>query len=221
MTQIKVQPEEPPKGGPPAQLRCYNHPAHRATGVCSICKRGVCSSCQVIFRGRRFCREDADMLRKKQVDTVKAQRRKNAISAGAILAFLDGMAGAVVGFLLIVIGLIGPQAQSSYSLTSTLQPFFTYFANVLAFPSSQALEVGLFIFAIGLLDMFAAVGMIKRSRVAGAISITVSILGGVAVGSYLVILALAGVFTYAYIVSAVIKVGLIGFGWKYLDEWWA
>jgi hypothetical protein len=33
-----------------------------------------------------------------------------------------------------------------------------------------------------------------------------------------VILALAGFFTYLYIVSAVIKVVLIGFGWKHLDE---
>jgi hypothetical protein len=172
----------------------------------------------VIFRGRRFCKDDAALLRKQQVDTVKAHRRKIAVEAGAVLAFLDGMAGAVVGFLLVVIGLIGPEAQTSYSLTNTLQPFFTYFANVLEFPPSQALEVGLLIFAIGLLDMFAAVGMIKRSRVAGVISIAVSILGGVAVGSYLVILALAGFFTYVYIVSAVIKVGLIGFGWKHLDE---
>ncbi len=218
MTQTKDQPGAPSAGGSAAQLHCYNHPAHRATGVCAICKKGVCSSCQVIFKGRRFCREDADMLRKKQVDTVKAQRRKNAISAGAILAFLDGMAGAVVGFLLVVIGLIGPEAQTSYSLTNTLQPFFTYFANVLAFPPSQALDVGLFIFGIGLLDMFAAVGLIKRSRVAGVVAIAVSVLGGVSVGSYLVILALAGIFTYAYIVSAVIKVGLIAYGRKYLDD---
>ena len=68
----------------------------------------------MISKGRRFCRDDADMLRKKQVDTVKAQRRKNAISAGAILAFLDGTAGAAVGFLLVVIGLVGPGAQTSY-----------------------------------------------------------------------------------------------------------
>ena len=80
------------------------------------------------------------------------------------------------------------------------------------------MEVGLFIFGIGLLDMFAAVGIIKRSRVAGVIAIAVSLLGGVAVGSYLVILVLAGFFTYLYIVSAVIKVVLIGFGWKHLDE---
>ena len=218
MTLTKDQRPTPPKGGTPAQLRCYNHPAHRAVGVCSICKRGICSSCQVIFKGRRFCKDDADLLRKKQVDTVKAQRRKNAISAGAILAFFDGMAGAVVGFLLVVIGLIGPEAQASYSLTNTLQPFFTYFANVLAFPPSQALAVGLFIFGIGLLDMFAAVGIIKQSRLAGVIAIAVSVLGGVAVGSYLVILALAGFFTYVYIISAVIKVMLIGFGWKHLDE---
>ena len=66
--------------------------------------------------------------------------------------------------------------------------------------------------------MFAAVGIIKRSRVAGVIAIAVSLLGGVAVGSYLVILVLAGFFTYLYIVSAVIKVVLIGFGWKHLDE---
>ena len=148
MTQTKDQQGPSPKGEPAAQLRCYTHPAHRATGVCTICKRGVCSSCQVISKGRRFCRDDADMLRKKQVDTVKAQRRKNAISAGAILAFLDGTAGAAVGFLLVVIGLVGPEAQTSYSLTDTLQPFFTYFANVLAFPPSQAMEVGLFIFGL-------------------------------------------------------------------------
>ncbi|MGD0638464.1 MAG: hypothetical protein ABSA72_10550 [Nitrososphaerales archaeon] len=218
MTQIKDHPGAPTKGEPAAPLRCYSHPAHRATGVCSICKLGVCSSCQVIFKGRRFCRDDAALLRKQQVDTAKARRRKIAIEASGVLALLDGMAGAVVGFLLIIIGLIGPQAQSSYSLTNTLQPFFTYFANVLTFPSSQALEVGLFIFGLGLLDMFAGVGMVKRSRLAGVLSIGISILGGVAVGSYLVILALAGFFTYVYLVSAVVKIGLIGFGRKHLDE---
>src|SRR5208283_292473 len=132
---------------------------------------------------------------------------------------LDGMAGAVVGFLLIIIGLIGAQAQNSYSLTNTLQPFFTYFANVLEFPSSQALEVGLFIFTLGLLDIFAGVGMLKRSRLAGLLALGISVLGGIMVGSYLVILALAGFFTYVYLVSAVIKMGLIAVGWKHLDEW--
>ncbi len=218
MTQTKDTSEAAPKTGTTAQLRCYYHPAHRAVGVCSVCKRGVCNSCQVIFRGRRFCKDDAALLRGKEQRTSKTQLRRNEITLGAIFAFLDGVAGAVVGFLLVIIGLIGPQAQTSYSFTSTLQPFFTYFANVLDFPATQALEVGLFIFCLGLLDIFAGVGMLRRSRVAGILAIGISILGGVAVGSYLVILALAGFFTYVYLVSAVAKIVLIGLGRKYLDE---
>jgi hypothetical protein len=144
--------------------------------------------------------------------------RRRAITFGAVFAFLDGLAGAVVGFLLIIIGLLGPEAQASYSFTSILQPFFTYFANVLEFPASQALEIGLLAFVLGLVDIMAGFLILRRSRIAGITAIVISVLGGLLVGSYLVILALAGIFTYVYVISAFVKVILIGLGWKYLDE---
>jgi hypothetical protein len=218
MTLTKDQPNAVRKPGPAAQTLCYIHPERKAVGVCSICRRGICRSCQVISKGRRFCKPDAEILRRQEQSTAKMLLKRRAIRLGAVFAFLDGLAGTVVGFLLIIIGLIGPQAQDSYSLTSILQPFFTYFADVLKFPSSQALEIGLFAFVLGLVDLMAGFFLLKRSRLAGIIAICVSVLGGVLVGSYLVILALAGFFTYVYVVSALVKVVLIGIGFKHLDE---
>ena len=124
--------------------------------------------------------------------------RKTAITIAAAFATLNGVAGAVVGFLLLVIGLLGPQAQNSYSLTPSLQPFFTYFGDVLNFPASQAVDVGLVAIGAGLLEIFAAILMLRRSRIAGMIAIATSILGGFLINSYLVILALAGVFAFTY-----------------------
>ncbi len=144
--------------------------------------------------------------------------RRNAINLAAILAFLNGTAGAVVGFLLIILGLLGPQAQGSYSLTPALQPFFTYFANVLTFPPSQAFGVGLLAFVVGLVDIFAGIMLLRRSRIAGILAIATSITGGFVVGSYLVILALAGAFVYVHIVFSFVKVVLIVLGWRHLDE---
>ena len=203
-----------------AQMGCHIHPNRRAVDVCSVCKRGVCSSCLVVFKGRSFCKSDAEILRRKELHPVSAQPRKTAIGAAAFIAVVDGAAGAIVGFVLIILGLIGPQAQNFDSLSSELQPFFSYFANVLNsnFPASQTLEIGLIAFMLGMGDMMAGMLLVKRSRIAGMATIVISIMWGVLVGSYFVILALAGILTYVGIAFAFAKIGLVVYAWRYLDE---
>ncbi|MGA2200077.1 MAG: hypothetical protein ABSG45_09085 [Nitrososphaerales archaeon] len=201
-----------------SQTHCYIHPERRSVAVCVVCKRGVCRLCSRVSKGRNFCPPDAAMLQRNYQRTSRAQFRRNAITLAAILAFLNGAGVSVVGFLLIIIGLLGPQAQSAYSLTPALQPFFTYFANVLDFPPSQTFGVGLFAFVIGLVDIFAGILLLRRSRIAGIISILVSILGIFVVSTYLVVLAVAGVFAYVHVVTSSLKALLVGLGWKHLDE---
>jgi len=46
----------------------------------------------------------------------------------------------------------------------------------------------------------------------------VAIVGGLLINSYLIILALAGAFTYIHIVLSTIKAILIGIGWDRLTE---
>ncbi|MGA2664612.1 MAG: hypothetical protein ABSF83_06695 [Nitrososphaerales archaeon] len=205
-------------GPTPAQGRCYIHPDRRAVGTCVVCRRGVCRLCFVEFKGKNFCSPDAELLRKKEQPTRMMRFKKTAITAASGLAVINGVSGAVVGFLLLVIGLIGPEAHSSATLTPALQPFFTYFANVLTFPASEALAIGLFAFVIAIVDIITGVLMIKQSRLAGIVSIAVAIVGGLLINSYLIILALAGAFTYIHIVLSTIKAILIGIGWDRLTE---
>jgi hypothetical protein len=198
---------------------CYIHPERRAVATCGVCKRGVCRLCRVSLNGKSFCRADEALLRGRvDAPSAKVSRRRHSITLAAVLSFFNGLAGTVVGFLLLIIGLLGPQAKASYSLTPALQPFFTYFADVLNFPSGQAIDVGLIAFVGGLLDIFAAYLLMRRSRIGGIIAVATSIFGGFLIGSYLVILALAGAFVYVHILTAAVKVALIAVGWKYLDE---
>ena len=50
-----------------SQMTCYNHHNRKAVGICSICRRGVCSSCQVVFKGRSFCKSDAEILLRRRI----------------------------------------------------------------------------------------------------------------------------------------------------------
>ncbi len=220
------QTPNPQAGARTPQSHCYVHPERRAVAVCAVCNRGVCRLCRATFNGRNYCRSDAETLQVK--DAVKLQKkaqltphtrfRRAAIYVAAVLAVLNGLAGAVVGFLLIVIGLVGHEPNASYSFTPVLQAFFTYFADVLKFPASQALDVGLLAFGAGIVDMSISMFLLRGSRAAGIAGIVVSILGGFVINTYLVVLALAGIFAYVYLVSSALKAVLIVLGRKYLDK---
>jgi len=69
---------------------------------------------------------------------------------------------------------------------------------------------------LGAVDMCAGYYLWRISKPWAVIAVAVSLLGGVMVGSYLEILALAGAFTFLWIATAVVKIGLIGQGWKHL-----
>jgi len=38
-------------------MKCYNHPEIEAVGVCTLCKRAVCSECGIEVQGKLVCRE--------------------------------------------------------------------------------------------------------------------------------------------------------------------
>lgn len=43
-------------------MKCYLHRKYAATGVCSVCGKGVCSRCAVEIGGKLYCRADADKV---------------------------------------------------------------------------------------------------------------------------------------------------------------
>lgn len=194
-------------------MRCYVHPTVPAVGLCSVCRRGVCKDCQVVLEGKRFCKRDAEMQLEKEERTAASKKRAFEVSLAAVIAFLDGMAGMVVGFLLALIGILGPSARSSPVVATTVAPFLNYFAAVLEFSSTNAVSVGLIALALGCMDVAAGYYLWQNSRAAGVLAIVTAVAGAGLISSYLVILALAGVFVFVWVISAVVKIGLILYRW--------
>ena len=77
---------------------------------------------------------------------------------------------------------------------------------------SSLVEIG------AVIDMYAGFQLWGRSKIAGVVSVSVAIAGGVIIGGYLEILALAGVFVSLYIASSIVKIVALGFGWKHLGN---
>lgn len=208
-----------------AQSHCYVHPDRRAVAVCSVCDRGVCRLCRTTLKGRNYCHADAEVLQVGQAEklrkgqlTTHAKLRRNLIWGAAALAAIDGLAGGVVGFMLIFYGLLEPEAKESYSLTSLLKGFFTFFSAVSSYPASQAVNVGLFVLSAGLVGIAAAILLYYRSRIGGVVCICIAVLGAALVIYYRIIFALAGGYVYVYVLTAAATVVLVVMGWKYLDR---
>jgi hypothetical protein len=145
------------------------------------------------------------------------KRKTVALNTASILAALDGLSGVVVGFLLIILGLLGPISSNPYILSNTFEPFLLYFANVIVFPAAQALEIGFALIILGIADMVAGYYLWRRSKIGAVVSVAVTGVAGGLLGGYLIIFALAGGFTYVYIISAVVKLMAIGYGWQRLE----
>jgi hypothetical protein len=197
-------------------MKCYNHPRVDAVGRCAVCIKPLCRDCLVVVGGNGYCEQDARKMRAKEERPNPVKRSVFAINTASILAVLDGLAGVVVGFLLITLGILGP-ASNAPILANSVGPFLQYFANVLLFPSGQAIEIGFALIILGVADMAAGYYLWRRSKLGAIVSVAVTSIAGGLLGGFLIILALAGAFTYVYIISAVIKLATIGYGWRRLQ----
>ena len=197
-------------------MKCYKHPQVDAVAVCAVCKRPICKSCQVVMEGRRFCKDHAErrLIREEQVASF--QERGRALTFATLFAELNGLAGAFVGFLLILIGLLAPTAQGSSVVASSVAPFLTYFSAVTNYPPGEVLTVGFVAFTAGSVGMVAGYFIWKRSKWGAIASIILAIFGEALIATYLEILALAGPFTFVWVGTAALRVTLIALGWKHL-----
>ena len=200
------------------QMGCYLHPNRRATAMCPICKKGLCSSCQVIIKGRAFCRSDAAILIRRDQQTRSAQARGAALTTAAVFDFLDGTGGAVVGLLLIILGLIQPQANVAFSFSQAFHQFIVYFENVLSFPQTRLLAMGFLGFTIGILDLIGGTLLLRRSRLGAFISVFASVMWALIISGSAIVSATVGVLGYFGLVLVIAKLPLIGFGWRQLEQ---
>lgn len=197
-------------------MKCYAHPNVDAVGVCAVCKRPLCRSCQVVFEGRRFCKEHAEKRLIREERAVALHRRGASLTVASILAFTNGLAAIVVGFLLVVIGLLGPTASSSPIVESTVGAFLRYFSAVTLFPADQTLTVGFVAFFAGTVGLAAAYYLWRRSKAAAVVCLVLAVFGEGFVATYLEVMALAGVFTFVWIVAVAASAVLIAIGWRHL-----
>ncbi len=198
-------------------MNCYNHPHVEAVGVCSVCGRGVCRSCQVIMEGHRYCKDHAEKRVEVEERVIGLHRRGWALSVGSILAITHGLAEIVVGFLLMILGMFNTPNQPSI-LTSTVGPFLNYFEAVLQFPPIQTIVVGFVLSILGILNLVAGYYLWRRSRAGAILAVVDGIVGGAVLGAYLVIFALAGSFTFISVATAAVEIGAIGYGWNHLKH---
>jgi len=70
---------------------------------------------------------------------------------------------------------------------------------------------------LGTADMIAGYYLWRRSKLGAIVSVAVTSVAGGLLGGYLIIFALAGGFTYVYIISAVVKLMAIVYGWRRLE----
>jgi hypothetical protein len=68
----------------------------------------------------------------------------------------------------------------------------------------------------GAVSMGAGYFLWRRSKKAAILSVMMAVLGEVLVRTYLEVVALAGVFTYVWVLLAVAQVVLTFYGWKRL-----
>ncbi len=197
-------------------MKCYLHPDRDAIGVCTICKRGVCRSCEVILEGRHYCKAHAEKRLVREERAEGLHKRGVALTLATILAILGGLSGVVVGFLLIIIGLLGPMAQNSTIVSSTIGSFLSYFQAVTAYPAAQTLLVGLAAFMFGAIGIAAGYFLWRRSKKAAILAAIMGVLGELLVVLAPEVIALAGAFTFVWVAATIVSIFLIAFGWKHL-----
>lgn len=197
-------------------MKCYNHPDVDAVGVCAWCKRPVCKSCQVIMEGHRFCKEHAEKRLIREDRAASFKKRGRALTLASIFAETNGLAGGIVGFLLIVIGLLGPSAKGSAVIASSVGQFLDYFNAVTNYPAGETLTVGFTTFVAGSIGMVAGYFLWRQSKLAAVVSVILAVFGEVLIGTYLEILALAGPFTFVWMGTALFRIVMIAVGWKHL-----
>jgi hypothetical protein len=170
-----------------------------------------------VYGLKRYCKEDAEKALKRDRVIVESTDRGLAITAASILSVTNGLFSVIVGFLLIILGLLGPAASGSSIVANSVEPFTKYFGQVLLFPTGQTVTVGFISFLAGFVDIASGYYLWRRSKLWAMISIIAAIVGPVLTSGYLEILALAGPFTFAILPIAVAKIGLIGYGWRHLE----
>jgi len=165
---------------------------------------------------RRLCKEHAERRLIQEEKATSVRKRGGAITLASVLAVLDGLAGVVVGFLAILIGLLAPTAGVSQYGPSAFSGFLDYFANVTSFPAGETLAVGFVAFSAGSISIAAGYYLCRQSKKAAILSIIMAVFGEALIGSYLVLLALAGAFTFIWVASAIVRIALIAYGWRHL-----
>lgn len=78
-----------------------------------------------------------------------------AITIASALDILEGLAGLVVGFLLIIIGLLALSSLNSSIMSTTVQPFLQYLAAVLTFSPDQSIVLGFVLMLFGTAEVVA------------------------------------------------------------------
>jgi len=198
------------------KLACKNHLTVPAVAICNYCGYGICRECTVVFGLKRYCKEDGEMALKRARVGKESDQRGMALTVAAVLSEINGSWSTIVGFLLIFLGLLGPAAQGSSIVATSVQPFTKYFGEVLLFPPGQTLTVGFVSFLAGLIDVASGYYLWRRSKPWAVISLLAAISGPLLISSYLEILALAGVFTFVILGIAIVKIAFIGYGWRRL-----
>ena len=89
-------------------MKCFQHPALDAVGVCASCGKGVCHDCAVEFQGRMHCKECVKKVAPVPAtpSTTSESRRGEVVrlSKGFYLGSIIGGMG--VGMVLYIIGII-------------------------------------------------------------------------------------------------------------------
>lgn len=199
-------------------VACYYHPGVAAVTQCVICEKPLCKACRVFAEQRNYCKVDAETLLVREERVQSMRRRGYAITLASALTVLEGIAGSVVGFLLLILGLMSPSQFNSDIFSTTVQPFLQYFGAVLTFSSEQSIFLGFGLVVLGTVEIVAGYYLWRRSRLAAVTSIAISVIGLGLIGSFGVILALAGAFTFIHIGSVIVKIGAVGYGWPHLKR---
>lgn len=196
-------------------MKCYVHPDRQAVARCSVCARGVCRACLVVTDGKSYCIRDAEAQLQSEERTFMFHKRGIAISLASLLSVIEGISGLVVGFLLIMLGLLAASVNSPI-VEASVSSFMNYFSAVFQYPAWEALLIGFVLMVLGSVDILAGYFLWRRSRWAAMVSIAVSCVTTPLLGIYLVVLALVGVFLYLHIVAMVAKLGSLAYGWRHL-----
>jgi hypothetical protein len=197
-------------------LKCYVHPDVDAVGVCSACKRPICRSCVRLADDKVYCKRDYGRMGDGAKEADAYARRGAAITLAAVLAYLGGVIGMAGGFLLAILGVLGPEIPQASSAVPSLQPVFGYFAVITALPATAVIEVGVFVLVIGTADVGAGYYLWQCSRAAAVVTVAASILGATLTLVYLGAGTVGGSIALGYVLLVFVKTLAIAAGRRHL-----